>query len=308
MEWILFKQVCVLFLIMAAGFLTVKGGLAEACDSRILSLLGANLFLPCVILKGFQVEYSTQIRDRFLLGILAAVLIHAALFAVVYLVRLPLGLSGIEQCSLVYSSAGSMIIPLVTAVLGEDWVVYTCAFLFVQTMLIWTHGKNLVSGERSYRLTHILLNPNILAALAGIACFVARIRIGGIPMDAISSLSSMIGPACMLTLGMILGGLSWREVFGNHRIYGIVAVKMIVIPLCTAVMLARTGLGGLADGGEKVLLVSLMAVITPSASAVVQLAQIYDKDVPSATAINVLTNLVCIATMPMAVWVYRIMI
>ncbi len=44
--------------------------------------------------------------------------------------------------------------------------------------------------------------------------------------------------------------------------------------------------------GKTILLISLMAVITPSATTVVQLAQLYDQDPVYASTINVMTTLV----------------
>ena len=37
-----------------------------------------------------------------------------------------------EQASLIYTNAGNLIIPLVTAVLGPEWVIYSSMFQLVQ--------------------------------------------------------------------------------------------------------------------------------------------------------------------------------
>ena len=44
--------------------------------------------------------------------------------------------------------------------------------------------------------------------------------------------------------------------------------------------------------------------MTPSATTVTQMAQLYDQDVSYATAINTITTLVCIATMPLMTMLY----
>ena len=88
----------------------------------------------CVIINAFQIDYSREIRDGFLLALLAAVLIHVILFLLCRILGKFLKFSSVEKASLIYSNAGNLIIPLVTAVLGEEWVIYASAFLCVQTI------------------------------------------------------------------------------------------------------------------------------------------------------------------------------
>ena len=57
-------------------------------------------------------------------------------------------------------------------------------------------------------------------------------------------------------------------------------------------------------GEANKLLISLMAVITPSATTIVQLAQLYDREPVYASTINVMTTLVSIVTMPLMVMFY----
>ena len=44
-----------------------------------------------------------------------------------------------EQVNIIYSNAAALVIPIVQALLGEKYVVYSCAFVIVQLVLLWTH-------------------------------------------------------------------------------------------------------------------------------------------------------------------------
>ena len=46
-------------------------------------------------------------------------------------------------------------------------------------------------------------------------------------------------------------------------------------------------------------------ICTPSASTLTQMAQVYGKDADYASAINVVTTLLCIVTMPLMVALYQ---
>ena len=50
---------------------------------------------------------------------------------------------------------------------------------------------------------------------------------------------------------------------------------------------------------------SLLAAITPSAATVTQMAQLYDREADYASAIYVVTTLLCIVTMPVLVGLYQ---
>ena len=78
----------------------------------------------------------------------------------------------------------------------------------------------------------------------------------------------------------------------------------IVVALLILLFLKYLPLASMVKDGKTILLISLMAVITPSATTVVQLAQLYDQDPVYASTINVMTTLVSIITMPLMVMLY----
>lgn len=78
-----------------------------------------------------------------------------------------------------------------------------------------------------------------------------------------------------------------------------------MLPLITMVFLKYSGLAHLAPDGSTILLISLLATATPSASTITQMAQVYGKDADYASAINVATTLLCIVSMPLIVALYQ---
>ena len=60
--------------------------------------------------------------------------------------------------------------------------------------------------------------------------------------------------------------------------------------------------------GNSIVMISLLSAIAPSASNINQVAIIYNKDEKYASAINVLSTLSCIVTMPLWVMVYQLLI
>ena len=60
------------------------------------------------------------------------------------------GFTPIEKATIIYSNSGNLIIPLVGAILGNEWVIYSSGYMVVQTILLWTHAKSLVCNEPSF--------------------------------------------------------------------------------------------------------------------------------------------------------------
>jgi predicted permease len=302
--YLLSQQIIQLFLMMFCGFVLVRSKLLKSTDSKTLSILVVYLICPCTILNAFQIEYSSEAAANFLLAVGSAVTIHILLFLIVYGLSRIFHFTNIEKASLIYSNAGNLIIPLVTAILGEEWVLYASAFMVVQLFIIWTQGKSLVEGRKGSDLKAILTNVNLIACFVGLALFLLHIQLPSLLRNTVKTLGSTVGPVSMIMLGMILAGTDIVSMARGKRIWIITFFKMIAVPCLVLLIMKFSGIANLTPQGETIIYISLLATMTPSATTVTQMAQLYDQDVSYATAINTITTLVCIATMPLMTMLY----
>ena len=271
---ILAKKILSLFLVMALGIVLVRCGIVRSRDSKVLSMISLYLVMPCVIISSFQVKYQPEILNGLLLALATAVLLHLVLIVVV-------------------------------GFLGKEWVIYTSAFLSVQLFLLWSHAKMKLCGEKGIDLKKILTNINMIAIFAGVLLFLLRIQLPAPVQDAVDSISSMVGPMGMLILGMLIAEMDLKKLMSYHRLWWITLLRLVGIPLIGIVLLKYSGLAALVPEGRTILLVTLLAICTPSASTLTQMAQVYGKDADYASAINVVTTLLCIVTMPLMVALYQ---
>ena len=305
---LLAEQIVVIFLMMAIGYVIVKIRLFKTEDSSVLSNLVVYICFPCVIINSFQIELTARTTKGLLLAVAAAAAAHAFMLLAVWILEKPLRLNSIEKVSIIYTNAGYLVIPLVSAVLGEEWVFYTTAFLLVQNLLTWTHGVSVLKGESERNYRKILLNPNIIALAAGILLFAAQIRLPAVFSSCVESMSGLVTPASMLVIGMVIGDVDLGWVFCQKRPYLICLIRLVVIPLAAAAGFAAVERAGLHADAEYILLIVLIAVAAPVAAIITQLAQIYDRDVRYASVINVMSVVFCIFTMPLAVLIYELLI
>ncbi len=114
-------------------------------------------------------------------------------------------LNEVEIASVYYSNSGNLIVPIVTFILGQEWVLYGCVFMSVQLIFCGLTVK-IISRESSYDWKKIVLNINMISIVVGVILFFTRIRLPLIINDTIGSVGNMIGPASMIVTGMLLQG------------------------------------------------------------------------------------------------------
>lgn len=305
-SFLLLQQITKLFLILLMGFLLVRSRLLKSEDSRVLSVMTLYLVVPCTIINSFQIEFTQDRLQGMLLAFGTAILIHIIYITLTHLLCRPLQLTPVEQASAIYSNTGNLVIPLVLAIMGSEWVIYSSMFVIVQQPLFWSHCRILVSGEKNVSWKKVFLNVNILSVLAGALLFFFQIPIPAMAKEAMESVSGMIGPICMIVAGMLMGNVDFRTVLSRRGVWKVAILRLLAYPLLILVILKFTPLAALAPNGETILLISLLAAGTPTAFTVTQLAQIYDKDGEYAGAINVVTTLMCLVTIPVLAALYQL--
>ena len=305
---LLMNQIIQLFIMIFMGFIIVKARLLKAEDSKILSVIVLYLVIPCVIINAFQVDYTPQTVKGLLIALAGSVMTQVILLIVVSILGRVFHLNEVEVASIYYSNSGNLIVPIVTFILGKEWVLYGCVFMSVQLVFIWTHCKKIISRESTYDWRKIVLNINMISIAIGIILFLTRIHLPAIINNTLSAVGSMIGPASMIVTGMLFAGMDFKQIFANKRVYFVSFFRLIIVPVIALFLIKCSQLSTFSSNGNKLMMIVFLAIITPSASTVTQMCQVYGNDSQYASAINVVTTLLAIVTMPLMVMLFQIAI
>ena len=305
---LLMEQIIQLFLMIFMGFLIVKAKLLNSEDSKVLSIIVLYLIIPCVIINAFQVDYTSQTVKGLLIALAGSVMTQVILLIVVSILGRIFHLNEVEVASIYYSNSGNLIVPIVTFILGKEWILYGCVFMSVQLVFIWTHCKKIISRESSYDWRKIVLNINMISIAIGIILFLTRIHLPAIINNTLSAVGGMIGPASMIVTGMLFAGMDFKQIFANKRVYFVSFLRLIIVPIIALFLIKCSQLSTFSSNGNKLMLIVFLAIITPSASTVTQMCQVYGNDSQYASAINVVTTLLAIITMPLMVMLFQIAI
>ena len=303
---LLARQIAILYLIAAVTIVMVKAGILRAQDSRALSSCMLYFVLPCVIFGAFQTENSEWVRRGFALSVAVAVLMHGIALAAAEFIGRIMKLDEIEKASLIYTNCGTLIAPVVGAVFGQEWVIFLSAFMMVQMVFYWSHGLTLMSGKRGIDLRKIILNPNVLSALAGTAMLYAQVRLPSVLREAVLMVSGAAGPLAMINMGMIFASLNWAEIFSRKRTWQFLAVKMLILPCALALLAKGIGALRLAENSGMIVMITVLPFASATATMVAQLAQVLGRDERYAGAINAATTVCAIVTVPLVVWLFGV--
>ena len=302
---LLMEQIIQLFLMIFMGFVIVKARLLKSEDSRVLSVIVLYLIVPCVIINAFQVDYTKDTMQGLFIALAASVLTQIVLLLVISVFGKLIHLNEVEVASVYYSNSGNLIVPIVTFILGKEWVLYGCVFMSVQLIFLWTHCKKIISQESSYDWKKIVLNINMISIVIGVILFFTRIHLPADINSTLSAVGSMIGPASMIVTGMLFAGMNLKQIFTNKRVYFVAFLRLILVPIIALILIKCSHLATLSPNGNKLMLIVFLAIITPSASTVTQMCQVYGNDSQYASAINVVTTLFAIVTMPTMVMLFQ---
>ena len=304
---LLMEEIIKLFVIMFMGYAVVKAGLMKSSESKSVSVILVYLVIPCVIIKAFQVDYTPDVQKGLFLAIAAAVAVHILFLLITVPLKKVFRMDVIEQATSIYSNAGILVIPLVQELLGQDYVIYSSAYIAVQLILLWTQGKNMLCEEEKLEWKKVFLNVNIISIIAGIVLFLFRIKLPAGVQDVLGMMNNMIGPLGMLLAGMAIAEVPLKSIFTKRRNYLSVALRLLLYPVLGLFLMKAIQIVVNLENSSQILLTVYLACVTPACASVTSMAQLYDKDAAYASSLYVLTTLLSIVTMPVMVYLYEMM-
>ncbi|MCH4178360.1 MAG: AEC family transporter [Megasphaera sp.] len=307
-SWVLLQEIVKLFLIMCMGFALIKSGHLKSSDGRSLSVLLVYLIIPCVIIHSFQIDAADEVKQGLVFAFGAAVFVHIFFILLTKVLKPVFHLQIIERISMIYTNAGILVIPLVQAILGQEYVIYSCAFMMVQLIFLWTHAAYTMNSSEGIQIHNILHNINVIAIIVGSLLFLCHLRLPPLIDQTIAMTGSMIGPVGMLITGMAIAESSLRDVFMHWRSYIPIMLRLVVYPLLLIAVFAVLGVVGWLADGKNVLMTVYIASITPTAAVVTSMAQLYRQDPTYAAALCVVSTILSIGTMPVLLYVFMMVL
>ena len=288
------SQVGTLFLLMAVGYVLARlGRFGHEAQAQATTLL-LYVVTPCLVIDTLQMSPTRQLLVVMgeCLALTLASYLAFALLTNLFFRRTAADTRVVLRFGSTYGNTGFMGIPLVQGVLGDAGLVFAIVGQVGFNLLTWSHGILLMGGRERFSLRKMIVNPGILGSAAGIALFLLNLRLPAPVGQAVEFLGGMNTPLAMVIIGAQMASADLAATFRDLRLYRVGLLKLIALPLLTALALLPLGV-------EPVMYITMVILAaTPTAGVTAMFAQQFGRDAATAAQLVTLTTLCCMATLP----------
>lgn len=289
-----------MFILMAVGLLTNKLGFMHGQTATDLTNILLYIVSPCLIVNAFEQRFSTSRLQALALVMLGILLTYAVMVIVTNLVFKPVtdtNLQRIMRFGSVYSNAGFMGVPLASALFGSTGVFFAVASLAGFNLFCWTHGIALFTpqnpNDRHINWRQILLNPNIVAIVVGLAIFVSGIHLPSLLNQTITYVSSINTPLSMIVIGNSLAAVKLTRRTLDKRLWWPLLLRNLLFPVVNILILRAFGVSGIP------LYTTVLMAACPVAGNVVLFTLKAHGDTSPAVTLMSLSTILCMGTIPL---------
>lgn len=289
-------QVLTLFLLMAVGFFFTRRKTLTAETLSRMSTLLMYVVSPCVVIHSLTQTQCTPDLVRSVLLTLAASVVFYVLAAVLSTPLYPSLAADTRdpmRFGTIYGNVGFMGLPLIQGVLGTEAVIYCTVGVAVFNIATWTHGIILMGGKSNASLKKALLNPGVIGCVIGFILFFTGFRLPDPIAAAVGHFGNMNTPLAMLVIGGQMASVPLLETFRRPLLYGVSALKLLVLPFLTAFLLLPFGLN------ESAYSTLVVLAGCPTAGVTGIFAQSFRRDSSTTAQIITLSTLLSILTLPL---------
>lgn len=297
--WIVIKQIVISFLLMLIGVICYKKNILGTKVSESLSDFVLTIVSPALILNACQITYSKELVHNLLWAFAMSALSY---FIVIILSNICIRKNrenyNIERFSIVYSNCGFIGIPIVSAIFGDEGVLYLTCYIAMFNILLWTHGVICMSGKSDrHQLTAILKCPTIIAIVVGLLSFGFKITYPEIIGKTICYVAEMNTPLAMIVAGISITEADIRLALRQKRVYFLTILKLVVMPVLVWLAMLPFHLN------EMVLMTIVLATGCPTGATGIMFALRYHKDEQYASEIFAVTTVFTVITMPLLIFI-----
>lgn len=289
----LISEVLVLFLLILAGWGARRARILNEASVKGINGLVLYVALPALNLSSMQRPYDSVLLASLGQTLAISLGIHLASLALGWMLTRKLDRrqrSALMGC-IILSNVGFMGYPMTTAALGEQALLYAVLYNVGFNLFVWTLGVTVFTGKMDPRG---LLNPGLLAAIAGLLLFLARVTLPPVLARALELLAGLTTPLSMVLVGATLEGVSPKQVFSP--LVGVAALlRLVLMPALAFGALKLMGVSGLT------LSVPVLLTAMPAATMLTMLTEEHGGDTALAGQMIVGTTALSLITVPLMV-------
>jgi predicted permease len=307
---VIITQIIILAVVVLIGAIAAKFRVLTIDSKDMLSKVIFNISLPLMLFTNFfRLEATPRLIANSLIILAISGFVIFFLLLVGWITAKAFRLKGSESAVFkVHAMFGNTIFlgfPLITALYGVEGLLYASMFQLVSTIIMWTIGViilNQGNGTSWKKSLRKVLNPNTIATVTGLICFILSVRLPDILLKPMTELGSANTWLSMLYIGAMLVLSNVGGLLKKKNLYLVSFNRLILGPALLIVIFYLIGLTGLAP--EKLVTsVIILEASMPCMVTVVIMAKEFGSDDRLATGNVFVSTILSILTLPLVVMV-----
>lgn len=291
-----FYQMLALLIMIGAGYFVTKKGMLDEHTNKQMSRLLVNLFNPLLILSSAANSIGLiSLDDMKTVGLIAIGMF--VVFIPIGMVLTPLFEHDLEQRKIfqmmfVFSNLGFIGIPVVSSIIGTEYVVYVTEFILIYTVILYSYGVAVLSDRLSLSALKEMINPGTILSIAALIIIIFGIQLPDFIKTAATYFGNITSPMALLAIGFTLAQSNLKKIFCQPRLYLFSFVKLLVIPLLLLPFLK------LVTKDVALLSVSMVMFGMPVGNVGIMMGMQKGIDGTNGSATIILTTILCVFTIP----------
>lgn len=301
---LLLQQMGILFLIMLVGFICQKIGVMNETGNKMISALVVQVANPALILAAGINKTDTIEGKNLLFAVLLAIGVYTLAIVSAIIVPKLLKISkrqlGTYKAMMVFSNIGFMGFPVISAVYGDQALLYASVFLIPFNILIYTWGIKIMTENNPKEENADkkipwgkIFNVGVISCIVTIILYVTKLPVPKMIETTVNYFSGLTAPLSMMVIGASMVKMKFKDLFLNKKMLVFMFIKMLVIPVIGVLLIKPLGLT------RELVGVCLIMLATPVGSMNAMLSQQYDGDYELASQGVALSTVLSVATMPL---------
>lgn len=294
--WDIIRETLVLMCYILIGYAARRFKLLSDTGIGDISRLVVNVALPLLVFKAFLIAYEPQLVTNMLLVAGGSLLFMIVAIATGNLLYPPKKSpdAGTKIYCVAFGNAAFLGFPICSALFGDIGVFYASIFLAVQDAFVYTYGINVFRHQKiSWKDLKSLVNPGLIAIVAGLAAFFIQLDVPALPMAVIKGAGGITVPLALMMIGAKLYGTKITEILADRPAVGVALVKTLLVPALFSVAILFMPMAPIL---KAVLIVEAAAPVQASSSVI---ARAYGGNSMLAAKAVFLSTLICLASIPL---------
>lgn len=309
---VVLQQMVIIFILIGIGMILYRRGMLSENSSKQISGLIINVTNPALLICS-ALEDGPKASLRELGTALAA---YAFIFAILiglgfllpYVLRIPRAIHYTYQMLTVFGNVGFIGLPLASALLGSESLIYVSIFNLLFNLLIYTLGISMLqraagqtkdggaatAGHSASGRLRKLVNAGTVSAAVTILFYLGNFPVPVIISSALSYTGRATTLLSMLVLGVSVAQMSPKNIFSHPKLYVFTLLRQILVPI-GCVLLMRIFIDN-----RLILNTLLLMVAVPAANMPLMLAKQMDMETESISQGIILTTVLSLVTVPVA--------